>query len=77
RILHSLYESNVSWRFHDVRMTRGERNMNVIFDLVVPYEVSDSKTDTVIGKLKTDLVAINSIYNCVIQIDRDFENNEE
>lgn len=76
RILHSLYESNVSWRFHDVRMTRGVKNMNVIFDLVVPYEVSDEKTDAVIGKLKTDIAAINSIYNCVIQIDRDFENKE-
>ena len=76
RILHSLYESNVSWRFHDVRMTRGVKNMNVIFDLVVPYEVSDEKTEAVIGKLKTDVAAINSIYNCVIQIDRDFENKE-
>ena len=76
RILHSLYESNVSWRFHDVRMTRGVKNMNVIFDLVVPYEVSDEKTEAVIGKLKTDIAAINSIYNCVIQIDRDFENKE-
>ena len=76
RILHSLYESNVSWRFHDVRMTRGAKNMNVIFDLVVPYEVSDEKTEAVIGKLKTDVAAINSIYNCVIQIDRDFENKE-
>lgn len=76
RILHSLYESNVSWRFHDVRMTRGVKNMNVIFDLVVPYEVSDEKTDAVIGKLKTDVASINSIYNCVIQIDRDFENKE-
>lgn len=76
RVLHSLYESNVSWRFHDVRMTRGAKNMNVIFDLVVPYEVSDEKTEAVIGKLKTDIAAINSIYNCVIQIDRDFENKE-
>lgn len=73
RIINSLYESNVSWRFHDVRITRGEKNSNVIFDLVVPYEIEKDTYEKVIIKLKDDIKKINSIYNCVIQIDRDFE----
>lgn len=77
RIIHSFYESNVSWRFHDVRMTRGEKNMNVIFDVVVPYEVEDSEVDAVMNKLKKDISSLNDIYNCVIQIDRDFENHNQ
>ena len=73
RIITSLYESNVSWRFHDVRITRGEKNSNVIFDLVVPYEVEAEQTEAVISKLKDDIKSLNCIYSCVIQIDRSFE----
>ena len=69
----SLYESNVSWRFHDVRITRGEKNVNVIFDIVVPYEVDDEQEDKVVSKLKDDIKSLNGIYNCVIQIDRSFD----
>ncbi len=73
KIIRSLYESNVSWRFHDVRITRGEKNSNVIFDIVVPYDVDDEKCQKVLGKLKDDIRSLNNIYSCVIQIDRSFE----
>ena len=73
KIIMSLYESNVSWRFHDVRITRGEKNVNVIFDIVVPYEVDDEQEDKVVSKLKDDIKSLNGIYNCVIQIDRSFD----
>lgn len=73
KIIRSLYESNVSWRFHDVRITRGEKNVNVIFDIVVPYEVDDSRCEKVLAKLKEDIKSLNCIYNCVIQVDRSFE----
>ncbi len=73
KIIRSLYESNVSWRFHDVRITRGEKNSNVIFDIVVPYDVDDEKCQKVLGKLEDDIRSLNNIYSCVIQIDRSFE----
>ncbi len=73
KIIRSLYESNVSWRFHDVRITRGEKNVNVIFDIVVPYEICDDQCEKVLAKLKSDIKSLNSIYNCVIQVDRSFE----
>ncbi len=73
RIIKSLYESNVSWRFHDVRITRGEKNINVIFDIVVPYGIEQPQVESVISKLKNDIKTLNCIYNCVIQIDRSFE----
>lgn len=73
KIIRSLYESNVSWRFHDVRITRGEKNSNVIFDIVVPYDVDDEKCQKILGKLKDDIRSLNNIYSCVIQIDRSFE----
>ena len=54
---------------HDFRMTDGENNINLIFDLVVPIETSteDRKkyVDTISGKLKE----IDIRYNTVIQID--------
>ena len=73
KIIKSLYESNVSWRFHDVRITRGEKNSNVIFDIVVPYGVEDDVCEKVLAKLKNDIRSLNCIYSCVIQIDRNFE----
>lgn len=54
---------------HDFRMTDGENNINLIFDLVVPIETSteDRKkyVETISGKLKE----IDSRYSTVIQID--------
>lgn len=73
KIIRSLYESGVAWRFHDVRITRGEKNSNVIFDLVVPYDADEEQCESVISKLKSDIKTLNSIYSCVIQIDRNFE----
>ena len=73
KIIKSLYESNVSWRFHDVRITRGEKNSNVIFDIVVPYGVEDDVCEKVLAKLKNDIRSLNCIYSCVIQIDRTIE----
>lgn len=72
-IIRSLYKNNVAWRFHDVRITRGEKNVNVIFDVVVPYDVENEQCESIIKKLSEDIKNINPIYNCVIQIDRSFE----
>ena len=57
-------------------MTRGEKNKNVIFDIIVPYDVEEDKEKSVLKKLKKDIVSLNSIYNCVIQIDREFNTND-
>ena len=49
------------------------KNINVIFDIVVPYGIEQPQVESVISKLKNDIKTLNCIYNCVIQIDRSFE----
>jgi len=57
---------------HDFRMTDGENNINLIFDLVVPIETSTEErkryVDTIAGRLKK----IDSRYSTVIQIDNGY-----
>lgn len=57
---------------HDFRMTDGENNINLIFDLVVPIETSTEErkryVDTISGRLKK----IDSRYSTVIQIDNGY-----
>ena len=64
-----------TWHFHDIRMTDGTENINIIFDIVVPYETSAAETEKVLSRIKEDLLLLDSRYTAVIQIDRDLSNS--
>ena len=54
---------------HDFRITAGPRFTNLIFDVVVPYEVKlDDRT--VKEELAARLAALDPSYRAVIEVDR-------
>ena len=58
--------------FHDFRMVSGEKNTNLIFDIVVPAGMSDAEADAVRDKIALAAKHIDQSYRCVISIDRDY-----
>lgn len=58
--------------FHDFRMVSGEKNTNLIFDIVVPAGMSDAEADAVRDKIALAAKHIDQSYRCVIAIDRDY-----
>jgi len=58
--------------YHDLRITNGENNVNVIFDLVVPYEYDANKTKETIASIKKEVKELNPLYTLVIKIDHSF-----
>ena len=57
---------------HDFRMVNGEEQVNLIFDMEVPYEYDNKKQD----ELKMTLVKLLQItdprYQCVITVERSY-----
>lgn len=60
---------NKSLSFHDLRITKGEKNINVIFDLVINYDYSKEDLQETIKYIKTKLHEFDNRYSCVINID--------
>lgn len=55
--------------FHDLRITRGKDNVNVIFDVVFPPEISKSVSDKAVKDLSSAICALDKRYSAVIQVD--------
>ena len=75
-IRNTLSSLGYSWHFHDVRMTNGNENINIIFDIVVPYETPAAETEKVLAKIKEELLLLDARYTAVIQVDREFSNSQ-
>ncbi|MBO4667064.1 MAG: cation transporter [Bacilli bacterium] len=60
--------------FHDFRITKGETHTNIMFDVVVPFDVK-LKEQEVIDYLNTEFKKINQYYFLVVKIDRDYVGN--
>ncbi len=65
-------ECDCTWSIHDLRMTDGESNINIIFDMVVPFEASSESIRSMTDKLKAAITAMDERFSVVIQIDRAF-----
>lgn len=67
-------EMNESLRFHDFRIVEGPTHTNVIFDIVVPYDIGEEDAELVkrlrleIGELGTEEMQ----YFAVIDVDREY-----
>ncbi len=69
-----LAENNCPWNVHDLRMTDGFDNKNIIFDIIVPFEASTALTEEILKKLRQAITELDQKYSVVIQVDRDFIN---
>lgn len=65
-------EINPDFTIHDFRMTDGESNINLIFDLAVPCEMSAEERSQAAQKLTDMLKEADSRFNTVIHVDSDF-----
>ncbi|MEG0614939.1 MAG: cation diffusion facilitator family transporter [Oscillospiraceae bacterium] len=64
---------NPAFTIHDFRLTDGESNINLIFDLVVPCEMAENERTDTINEITKELKAADNRYNAVIQVDNNFE----
>lgn len=57
--------------FHDFRIVKGDTHTNILFDIVVPYDVKQ-KDEEIIAHLREEFSKIKSTYFLVIKIDRNY-----
>lgn len=57
---------------HDFRITDGDKRINLIFDLVVPYGLDDEKQKILIDDIKNKVKNENEKYEVVIHIDNEY-----
>ncbi len=57
---------------HDFRMVNGKKQINVFFDIVVPYEMGDQEIEQVILALEEKIKAYDDRIQCAITIDRSY-----
>ena len=54
---------------HDFRVVDGERQINLIFDVVVPFSYDDEGTRRLLMTIYDDLKAIDQRFNPVVTLD--------
>ena len=57
---------------HDFRVVNGENQINLIFDLVVPYSYSELQEQELLFKVEENIRKIDSKYQCVITIENSY-----
>lgn len=63
---------NSEFDIHDFRMTDGESNINLIFDLEVPCELSQEARKTALAEIKKQLKEKDEKYSAVIMVDNKY-----
>lgn len=57
---------------HDFRMVDGERQINLIFDMIVPYQYDIEKEKEVCKRLRKELQEIDDRFRCVITVEKSY-----
>ena len=68
-VLACVHEVDTSFSIHDFRMTDGEQNINLIFDLEVPYSLHPEQREQAAEDISQRIRAIDSRYHTVIQVE--------
>lgn len=74
KIMNAL-DSNVT--IHDFRMVDGQRQINLIFDMVVPFEYSKEKEKVLKESFRTLIRMHDERYQCVITVERSYVASEK
>ena len=67
-----LKELDPACTLHDFRVVHGERQINLIFDMVVPIDYNDEKKEELKTQLAERLKKKDARYECVITVESDF-----
>lgn len=62
---------------HDFRFVDGKEQINLIFDVVVPYEYTEDMQKNVKRNIKDTLKQIDKRYNCIITTEKSYVSSEE
>ena len=62
---------------HDFRMVNGEHHINIIFDLVVPYNYTIEQEHKMVLEIIKQISAIDERYQCIITPEHSFLAAEE
>lgn len=57
---------------HDFRLVKGEQELKLIFDLVVPHNYSVKQEDDLVGHLKEEMKRADSRYECNITLEHSY-----
>ncbi len=66
---HIMQEIDENITFHDLRMVNGEHQINLIFDIVIPYSYTSEQKKETLTRIKTMVKQVDSRYACVITVD--------
>ena len=67
-----LKELDPACTLHDFRVVHGEKQINLIFDMVVPIDYNDEKKEELKKQLAERLKKKDARYECVITVESDF-----
>lgn len=64
---------------HDFRMVNGEKQINLIFDLIVPYSYTEKEQSNIMLEIMERVSQIDKRYQCVITVEHGYiaQNEEE
>lgn len=72
RVRHIIEAVDDKISFHDFRMVNGEKQINLIFDIVIPYSYTSQDKKEALARIKAMIKQIDSRYECVITVDHSF-----
>lgn len=61
---------------HDFRLVNGKDQINLIFDIVVPYSYNNEKTHTFVTDLQNKIQEIDKRCQCVITVDHSYTGDQ-
>ena len=67
-----LKELDPACTLHDFRVVHGEKQINLVFDMVVPIDYNDEKKEELKKQLADRLKKKDARYECVITVESDF-----
>ena len=67
-----LYELDPEVTFHDFRMVWGEKRINLIFDVIVPFAYDKEKQKNLEKQICERITERDSRYQCVITVEKSF-----
>lgn len=76
KLSHVLKALDPELTFHDFRAVFGQEQINLIFDLVVPFSYSEKDEDRLVHQVMVLMQEVDERYQCVITVDRSYQAEE-
>lgn len=72
QVKQAVKQVNPAFHIHDFRLTDGENRINLIFDMVVPCELSSEDRVSAVEQVSRAMSQLDARYRCVIQVDNEY-----